>query len=372
VTQFDFNLHDYVRLRLIDATHKEADVIQRQLGPIAAPFSGAPDLTIRFVDPAPEPPGLRYIGLNDAAYTQDGFFVLKGKNKARIKAQIPFDKIGLEPAEVVCERGITNIPLLIPMINLILLSKGVTPFHASAVSYQGEGILMTGWAKGGKTETLLSFMMQGASYVGDEWIYLCPDGASMFGIPEPIRVWDWHLKSLPDYRARLNRKDKFKLGSLSALSRSIQWAAGVGSNGSGAPARLAQRLAPVVQRQTFVHFAPYTLFGADHIQATSAIDKIFFTASHNQEEITVMPVDAENIAQRMSYSMREEQQVVISYYMKYRFAFPDRANPWLDNLERIQTKLLTRALAGKEMYAVYHPYPVHIPRLFEAVQPYLQ
>ena len=83
------------------------------------------------------------------------------------------------------------------------------------------------------------------------------------------------------------------------------------------------------------------------------------------------PIDAEEVAQRMIFSMREEQLGLTSYYLKYRFAFPYQANPWMDNLDRIQAKLITRALKNKEMYAVYHPYPVHIPRLFEAVQSYL-
>jgi hypothetical protein len=183
MTQFDFDLHGFFRLRLSNATEKEAAVVTRQLGPIAAPVNGAPpDLTIRFVDSLADAPELRYIGLNDAAHTASDYFILKGKQKSSVRVLVPFDSIGGK-AEMVAERGINNIPLLIPILNLTMLAKGVLPFHASAFTYQGKGALITGWAKGGKTEILLSFMAQGANYVGDEWIYLCPDGKSMFGIP---------------------------------------------------------------------------------------------------------------------------------------------------------------------------------------------
>jgi hypothetical protein len=187
----------------------------------------------------------------------------------------------------------------------------------------------------------------------------------MFGIPEPIRVWNWHLDSLPHYRARLKRKDQLRLNSLSALSRSMDWFAG----GSAPTARVARRLRPVVNRQMFAHFAPHAIFGAENCQERAALDLLLFTVSHNDEAVRVEPVDSQEVARRMLYSITEEQSDLLSYYRKFRFAFPDRCNPWLDNLERIQHKLLSRVLKDVPAFAVYHPYPVHIPRLFEALEP---
>jgi hypothetical protein len=367
MSTYDYDLHGNFRLRLENATSKEAQMVQRQVGPLAAPVAGEPDLTVQFVESIPEPPNLRYIGLNDAAYSDQAFYVLKGKNKTRVKVQIPFDKIG-QQATICCERGLTSIPLLIPIINLSLLAKGILAFHASAFTFRGQGALITGWAKGGKTETLLAFMSQGARYVGDEWIYLRADENEMFGIPEPMRVWNWHLNSLPHYRARLKRKDQLRLTSLDALSRSMGWLAGSNGQRRGTPARLAQRVQPVINRQMFAHFAPHALFGPDNIQAASRIDKLFFAVSHNAPEVSVAPIDAEEVVQRMLFSLTEEQAVLTSFYQKYRFAFPQKCNSWIDNLERIQSKLLLRALNDIPAYAVYHPYPVHIPRLFEAMQ----
>jgi hypothetical protein len=367
MAQFDFDLHGYFRLRLEDATEKEASVVTRQLGPIGAPVSGTPDLTIRFVDVLPEGPNLQFIGLNDAAFTPDAFYVLKGKHKSRVKVMIPFESLG-QQTEIVCERGISNIPLLIAILNLTMLAKGILPLHASAFTYQGQGALVTGWAKGGKTEILLAFMAQGASYVGDEWIYLCPDGSSMFGIPEPIRVWDWHLNSLPDYRARLKQKDRIRLQSLGAFSRSMEWASGSANGRVSAPVKLLQRVNPLVKRQMYVHFPPHTLFGQDNIQSISSIDKVIFTASHNSEEISVAPYNPEEVARRMILSLLEEQLHFYSYYLKFRFAFPDKQNQWMENAERIQSKMLLKALEGKHTLAVHHPYPVQIPSLFEALK----
>lgn len=364
---FDFDLRSYFRLRLVDASEKEAAVITRQLGPIAAPVSGEADLTIRFVDSLPDEREFTYIGLNDAAFTPDAFYVLKGKQKSTVKVQIPFETLG-EPTEIVCERGIKNIPLLIPMMNFRLLAKGILPLHASAFIYKGQGALITGWAKGGKTEVLLGFMAQGASYVGDEWVYLCPDGTTMFGVPEPIRVWNWHLDSLPLYRARLKKKDLLRLNSLSTLSRSMDWITRSKNGGTPAPVRLLQRINPLVQRQLYVHFPPHYLFGADKVQFTGTIDKVIFAASHRAPAIDVSPASPDEIARRMIFSLAEEYQEFYAFYHKFRFAFPNRPNPRIEQSEETQRKMLESALRGKPAIAITHPYPVQIPALFDALR----
>lgn len=363
MTTLDFDLHGFFRLRLLDATERERKIVQRQIGPLDAPAAGEPDLTVQFVDALPDDAEMRFIGLNDAAYTGDAFYILKGKNKTRVKVEIPFDQVG-DRMTIRAERGLNSIPLLIALININLISKGILPFHASGFTYNGKGALVTGWAKGGKTETLLSFMAQGAKYVGDEWVYLLEDGRRMFGIPEPMRVWSWHLDSLPAYRARLKRKDRARLTSLSVLSRSLGWMGGPGQVGA-----LARRVQPVVNRQMFTHFAPHKLFGEASVQASSPVDLVILAVSRNAPEITVTPAGPEEVAERMLYSLFEEQEVLSSAYRKFRYAFPQRCNAWIDNLERIQHKHLLRALQGKPAYVVAHPYPVAIPRLHEALLP---
>ena len=51
----------------------------------------------------------------------------------------------------------------------------------------------------------------------------------------------------------------------------------------------------------------------------------------------------------------------------FRFAFPDRSNPFLQNAEASQRSALERAFAGKEAYIVSHPYPAPIPAVYEAM-----
>ena len=365
----DYDLHGLAGVRLLDASPREAAMVRRQLGPIQNPLTREPDIVIRFVDQLSTASRVRYIGLDDAAFTDDAFLVLRSQYKARARVQIAFDQIGKQ-CEITCERGLPAVPLLIPILNLTVLGKGALPFHASAFTYNGTGVLVTGWSKGGKTEALLAFMTRGAKYVGDEWVYLDCDGERMYGIPEPIRVWDWHLQYLPEYRRQVGRRDRARLRMLKAVALILE---GATSNRLGRrllPASVMSRLTPVLKRQLFVHLRPETIFGKQFCPLAGALQKVFFLASHERPETFVQPMDPREIAHRMVFSLQHERLDLMAYYLKFRFAFPEKANELIEHAEERQRELLTRMLADKEAYAVYHPYPVPIPALFDAISPF--
>lgn len=362
----EFNLHNLVTIRVVDGGPADVAAVRRQVGLPAMPVqeSGpAPDITIRFVDRL-DTPGLRYIGVDDAAFTNDAFFVLRGKNKRLIKVQIPFAEIGT-PTTLVSERNVGAIPLLTAITNLTALAKGALPLHAAAFCYGGHGVLTTGWSKGGKTETLLGFMAHGATFIGDEWVYLSPDGARMYGLPEPVRIWEWHLSEMPEYRARLSPKQRARMALLRAPIALADRAAERDGNS------LLRRARPLLRRQHGLNISPQRLFGHDRLLSSGPLDKVFFVVSGEAPEVTVEPGDPEVVAARMLFSLLEEQMPLLSYYWKYRFAFPERPNELLETVQQRQAEALQRVLAGKELYIVTHPYPAPIPAMVAAMAPVL-
>lgn len=366
----DFDLHGIVGIRLLNPTPSDIKVVTRQLGPIQSHLSRPPDIVITFVEQIPLSSPVRYLGVDDVGFTDDAFLVFRGKQKAHVKAQIPFHQIGDHQCQIVCESGLPAVPLLLPILNLTVLSKGALPLHATAFNYNGKGILVTGWAKGGKTETLLAFAAKGAEYVGDEWVYISEDGQCMYGIPEPIRIWYWHLQEMPRYKATVARKDLVRLQTLNLFVDSLEWLESKGSRNGSAPSRFLRRISALVKQQLYVQVSPEKLFGRTARNLSGKPEKIFFVGSHAEQNLTVQPADPQEIAGRMVFSLQEERKDFMSYYLKYRFAFPDRSNPLLDQTEEVQRKILLNVLAGKDAYAVYHPYPVSIPALFDLIQPY--
>ena len=153
-----FDLHGTVGIRLADATAKDVATVRRQLGPLEAALTREPDLLIRFVDRLPDDGELRYLGVADAAYTDTRYLILRGRHKTDVKAAIPFDRIGADgPCELIVERGLIAVPLLVAIVNLTMFARGLLPLHAGGFVHDGLGILTVGWAKGGKSETLLAF-----------------------------------------------------------------------------------------------------------------------------------------------------------------------------------------------------------------------
>jgi hypothetical protein len=120
----------------------------------------------------------------------------------------------------------------------------------------------------------------------------------------------------------------------------------------------------------FVNVPPQRIFEPKSCVLSGALDKIFFVATHDAPEVTIQKMDPEEIARRMVFSLQHEQMTFLSYYLKFRFAFPGLANGLIEGSQKLQAEALHRLLQDKETYCVYHPYPVSIPSLFDAMRPY--
>ena len=282
--------------------------------------------------------------------------------------RIPFEQIGGR-CEILCESGLYAVPLLIPILNLTALANGMIPLHAAAFNFRDTGVITTGWSKGGKTETLLAFMAQGARYVGDEWVYLSQDGQVVRGIPEPVTLWHWHLNQMPEFRKLVGKGERARLLALKLAMRLLNGRQPKGSDHGKHRSRLVSRVTPLLERQLYVKVPPERVFGEGFGQFEGPAEKLIFVASHASTQVTAQPIDPCEVAQRMVFSLQEERQPFMSYYYRFRFAFPERTNPFIEGASQLERELLTRALADKDSWAVYHPYPVSIPALFDCISP---
>ena len=364
--QIDYDLHGFVGIRLLHATAKDAAAVAGQLGLPPVTLSREPDIVIRFVEDLPVTSPLRCLGVGDAAFTDDAFLILRARHKTRAKVQIPFERIG-RACEIVCESGLPGVPLLIEILNMTMLAKGVIPIHASAFAYDGVGVLAVGWSQGGKTEALLAMMAQGAQYVGDEWVYVSRDGRTMYGIPQPIRVWDWHLQDMPAYKNRVGIGALLRLRALKA-ARFLGRTLSRGIAGRLMPVGTLNRFVALLDRQLNVDVSPSQLFGPEHGVKAATFDRLLLVVSHDLPGVMVEPVDPGEVARRMVSSLREERSRLMSYYQKFLFAFPGRVNPLLEQADEIHGLMLSRVFAGKPAYAIYHPYPMRLSCMFDTIR----
>ncbi len=363
---FDYDIHGIVGVRLVNAWESDAAAVARQLGPLQQTLTREPEIVVRFVEKLPTP-NLQYVELEKSGFAGDDFYLLEsGKRKA--KARIAFEQIGGQ-CEIVCESGLSAVPLLMAIVNVTALKKRWVALHASAFEYEGTGVLLTGWSKGGKTEALLAFAAQGAKFIGDEWILLDESGERMYGIPENIRLCDWHLESLSEARKHVKGTKLFVFRAVRWLDR-MQSAMANTWMGRLLPFRLLREALPAVKRQLNVQLEPEKIFGAGIGPFEGKLEKVFFLMSHEGEEISVEATDPRQVAMRMAASVQYEQQQLFGNYLAYKFAFPARRNELLERAAILQCNLLGHALAGKEAYVVRHPYRVSLDKLYEAMKPY--
>ena len=359
----EFDLHGLAGVRIVGGGPADVRAIERQLGPLPRSLDREPDITIRFVDRVADPTRLRYLGAREAGWTDEGFYVLKSRKRS-VVVRIPMDRIGGQ-SEIICERGLPAVPFLIAILNLTVLANGALPLHAAAFELDGVGTLVTGWSKGGKTELLMAATGAGARYIGDEWVYLTTDGR-MHGIPEPIRLWDWHLAQLPAARGTLALGDRVKLAGIPILRRLDR--ALPTTIRRLPPGRLFHRAMPIVEDQAHVDVPPETLFGPLG-DRTGRLDRILFVVSAAGAETTIEPVDPLSVAERMVASLVYERRDLLALWEQARFSHPGIRNEHIEAFESRQRELLGRIFAARPACQVTHPYPVDIHALFEAVRP---
>lgn len=368
----DFDLHGLVGVRLVDAAPSDVAAVRRQLGPVQRPLLREPDVVIRFVDRLTTSSTLRYLGPDEAGFTDDAFLVLRSKHKAKSRVQVPMAQVGGR-CELVCERGLPAVPLLIPILNLTVLANGGLALHAAAFEYGGSGAVVTGWSKGGKTESLLAFAAgHGGRYVADEWAYLDGDGETVAGVPEPVRVWDWHLSELLDHgdHGGLSAGTRARLGMLrlatSAHARVPEPARRY------RPVRAGDRVAHALQRQRHVDLPPEQLFDTGLGSLPARFDVLFYVESTDRSGTTVEPVDPAEVAARMVASLQYERLPFRGYYEMFRCAFPDASNPFVEGAEQRERERLAHVFGGKVAYRVEHPYPVTLAALRAAMSPVME
>jgi hypothetical protein len=361
----DLALHHFINIRLIDATAEDIEAVTHQLGVRVGHRADDPDITVRFVERLVQGNTIRHLVMGEAGFTDDAFIVQQNGQRA----SIALDQIG-KRCEIVCESGTAGVPFLMHVVNLTALAKGFMPVHASAFQYNGVGALASGWPKGGKTSTLFAFMSHGAQFMSDDWLYIDREGL-VYPLLQPVKLHDWQLENLPQFRSRIPAK-KLRTMRLAKAADSVE---------RKMPTALSRRFPPAKayrlftrylnKKQRHVYISPLKLFGDCVPMRPAAFQTLFMTLSHERSDIVVEEISVDEALNKLVFSLLYEWQEFITVYIQFRYAFPEKANPLIDDLQDRQRELLASLLKDKQIYAVNHPHPVPLEALNQALAPYI-
>ena len=116
---------------------------------------------------------------------------------------------------------------------------------------------------------------------------------------------------------------------------------------------------------------PEALFEREVGPAEGEFSQLLLVMSAEGPRTEVVPVDSEEVADRMVHSLEYERIPFLEVYRMFRFAFPELSNPHAEKAEERHRTLLRQAFAGKPAHRVVHPYPVDIRSLFDSIEPVL-
>lgn len=348
----DFDIHGHAGVRVL-GTAADARIVARQLGPLQGELTDEPDIVVEFVDRVDVGP-MTYLGRNEWAYDDRGLIVLRGRMKSQIRARLPLDTVG-EGCHIVIERGAPAVPYLVALVNLCVLANGGLPLHAAAFEMGGVGVVVTGWSKGGKTESLLAALDAGARYVGDEWVYLLDGGTRAIGVPEPIRVWDWYLDQLETIRPELSTGDRVRsrvlAGAVDLTERTERGPVGAGAQ------RFARRVRHLLDGQRHVDLPVADLTGSAARPEAVDVHAVVHTMSTETDTVSLQPADAAGVAAHMAGSLAFERLGLMAIYHAFRYAFPDRRSGLIESAHEIESARLQQFLTPRPCWQSTHPYP---------------
>jgi serine kinase of HPr protein (carbohydrate metabolism regulator) len=365
--RIEFDIHGVLGIRLVDPSPSDVAAVSKQLGPLQRRLLREPDITLRFVRHLPTP-RLQYLGVRQNGFTDDAFFVFgEGENNA--KARIPFDQIG-SSCEIVCESGVQSVPLLMPILSLTALAKGYVPLHASAFVYNSVGVLVAGWAGSGKTTTLLGFASREADFIGEDWVLLSGDGQKMCGLPRDIELSPSLLEIPPHVRRAIKPSKLWPFEGLRFLG-GIQGILG-GMRGRTFPGKALRRAITSIQHRVAPKVRPQEIFGGSVSSLIGKPDKVFLLISHEDPSVRVELTPPFEMARRLAHLGQQEQMRFNEHYLAFKFAFPKAKNAFIEQSHEYQVATLTDALAEKDTYTIWHPYPLPFSVIYETIRPFCE
>lgn len=359
-------------LRLVDPTPADLRAVADRLGLAPADDDDAsagggasahasPVLVLRYVASLPISGTLRTVGRDDGAFDDDAFVIRAGSRPVAI---VPFERIGQPGAEITVVRG-TGVPgRLVSLLNLALLGHDRIALHASAVELDGLGIAACGWSGSGKTEAMLGLVHAGGRFVGDEWTVL-DAGGRLVGLPERIRIQDWHAAQLPSLRDAIGSPAVLRMRAAAAAERGGRW---LGRAPRRVPMiRAVGRGAARVGSRRHVDVPADVLFGPDRRAAATTLDRLVLLETSTDPRIRVEPIDPALVADRLALAHVHHRRELLGWYWQSRFAFPDRRNALLDQIESVERERLAAAFSGRPAIRVEHPHAVDIAALGRAI-----
>ncbi len=119
----------------------------------------------------------------------------------------------------------------------------------------------------------------------------------------------------------------------------------------------------MADNQRSLQIPPKRVFDGRVSVGLTPLDAVVLVESSSEPEAAAEPIDGTIVARRTAATVVHELLDLQALYLTFRYAFPDRRNPFIESLPAIVEQCLIDAFGGKPCVSVRHPYPPDIPAL---------
>ena len=192
------NILDLVGVRVEGKPSNIVTYVEREYGlfEVEEPSGGAADIIFEFVE---DVSGIDQSVHVRAPIAYDDRSVFLHDPQYHV-VRIGFDALGQSNCRVTCDVNFNPHFFAIIMeyvIHFNLLQKNAVFCHSSAFQVDGKVVLCPAWRNVGKTNLLLSFLLDGAQYIADDWSVVLNNG-SVHSLPKRLNLLYYNFAEYPD------------------------------------------------------------------------------------------------------------------------------------------------------------------------------
>lgn len=160
--------------------------------------------------------------------------------------------------------------------------------HASGISLDGQTTLFPAWRGGGKTNTLLSLLRQGAGFLSDDRLWVGADGSAL-GYPLGVNLGPYNIGSFPEVELEHETtEDRIRHEAHEFIDKKVE-------RGGSLPETAVSFLNETLLGSNNRDFTDVTSVypGAEFVEESTVDNVVFLEAAPNADDLTAEQIGTE-------------------------------------------------------------------------------
>ncbi|WP_435074279.1 hypothetical protein [Halorubrum sp. HHNYT27] len=234
-----------------------------------------------------------------------------------------------------------------------LAKEGRALIHASGIELDGETTLFPAWRGGGKTNTLLSLLREGAGYLSDDRLWVGTDGTAL-GYPLSVNLQPYNIRSFPEIEVG---NDDLQDYVRDEVSQFIE----VNMNASdGVVQKVVSFLNERFLQEKGREFTDVSAVfpGSKHIPESTVDNVVALRAAPNRNHVVIEEMSPEEMVTEVdAISYYEWNEVLMEYFLAY-----DALCPGPSFADQLDDVIEAEEDALREVFEDVDTYQAWIPR----------